>query len=301
MHIPDGFLTNRIALSMDVLSGATVLLAAHRLKLESAMRLIPMMGVFSSFVFAAQMLNFPVFGGTSGHLVGGALVGILLGPMAGLLTMATVIIAQALFLQDGGLVALGANLFNIGAVSVLIGYTVYRLFGSPEAKGKRLSAAGFVAGWFSVVVSAAACALELGLSGAVPLKVGLPAMAGYHAVIGLVEGGLTAGVLSFLVRARPDFLKKEAAPRFGFWDGVGGLILVAIPLAFLALAGSSSLPDPLQALLPEPVAGAIEQESILSPGRADDLNRVLLYIGILVVGAIALLAARRLTSRGRPS
>ena len=301
MHIPDGFLANRIALSLDVLSGASVLFAAHRIRLDAAMRLIPMMGVLSAFVFAAQMLNFPVFGGTSGHLVGGALLGILLGPMAGLLTMATVVIAQALFLQDGGLLALGANLFNIGAITVFSGYSVYRFFGSPEGQGKRLSVAGFVAGWLSVVVSAAACALELGLSGAVPLKIGLPAMAGYHAAIGVVEGALTAGVLSFLLRVRPDFLKKDSALRFGFWDCLGSILLVGIPLAFLVLAGSSSLPDPLQALLPEPAVSAGEQESLLLPGRAGDLYRVLFYIGILALGAIALLAARHWRSRGRPS
>jgi len=195
MHIPDGFLTNRIALSMDVLSGASVLLAAHRLKLESAMRLIPMMGVFSSFVFAAQMLNFPVFGGTSGHLVGELWSASCSGPWPGLLTMATVIIAQALFLQDGDWWRWGRTCSTSGPSAFLSAIPCIACSARPEAKGKRLSAAGFVAGWFSVVVSAAACALELGLVGAVPLKVGLPAMAGYHAVIGLVEGGLTAGVL----------------------------------------------------------------------------------------------------------
>jgi cobalamin biosynthesis protein CbiM len=118
MHVPDGFLANRIAVSLDALSGASILYAARRVERELSGRMISIMGVLSAFIFASQMLNFPIFGGTSGHLVGGALLGILLGPMAGLLTMATVIIAQALFLQDGGLVALGANVFNMGAISV---------------------------------------------------------------------------------------------------------------------------------------------------------------------------------------
>lgn len=117
MHVPDGFLTNRVALLLDALSGITVFFATRRVTVEASGRLIPMMGVMAAFVLAAQMLNFPVLGGTSGHLVGGALLAILLGPMAGFLTMTTVIIAQALFMQDGGIIALGANIFNIGAVA----------------------------------------------------------------------------------------------------------------------------------------------------------------------------------------
>ncbi|MBZ5494907.1 MAG: energy-coupling factor ABC transporter permease [Acidobacteriia bacterium] len=296
MHVPDGFLTNRIALSLDALSGASILYAARRLKLESSARVIPIMGVLSAFIFAGQMLNFPVFGGTSGHLVGGALLGILLGPAAGLLTMATVITAQALFLQDGGLVALGANIFNIGAVTVFSGYAVFRLFGAPEGAGKRLFLAGFVAAWFSLVLSSAACALELGLSGAVPLRIGLPTMAGYHAVIGVVEAALTAGVLSFLARVRPDLLQRDFRPRFGFTDWLGGLVLVAIPLAMLVLAGSSSLPDPLQALLSGSSKLAEQQESLLSSNRYNVFG-VLLYLALLAVCGAVYLVARRIRLR----
>ena len=129
MHLPDGFLTNRVAYSLDVLSLASILFAARRVKQEVSARVVPVMGVFSAFVFVAQMLNFPLLGGTSGHLVGGALLGIVLGPMAGFLTMSTVVIAQALFLQDGGLVALGANLFNIAAIpTFLVAWKTKSLF-----------------------------------------------------------------------------------------------------------------------------------------------------------------------------
>lgn len=299
MHVPDGFLSNRIALSLDALSGATLLYAARRVKLESAGRVIPVMGVLAAFIFAAQMLNFPVFGGTSGHLVGGALLSILLGPMAGLMTMATVIIAQALFLQDGGLVALGANLFNIGAVPVFSGYLVFCLLGRPEARGKHLLIAGFIAGWTSVVLSASACALELALSGAVPLKTGLPAMAGYHAAIGVAEGGLTAGVLSFLARLRPDLVKRDFSPAFGVPDWIGGILLVAIPLGILALGGSSRLPDPLQGLLVPPVP-AEHPSSLLSAGRYTQ-SGVALYLALLVLCCLAYLAARMVRNRRHPS
>jgi cobalt/nickel transport system permease protein len=300
MHLPDGFLTNRVALSLDVLSGTGIFYAAWRLKRDLSSRLVPIMGVLSAFIFVAQMLNFPIFGGTSGHLIGGALLGILLGPMAGLLTMATVVIAQALFLQDGGLVALGANLFNIGAITVFTGYLCYRMLGAPEVPGKMLALAGFAAGWISTVLSAAACALELGLSGAVPLAIGLPAMAGYHALIGIVEGILTAAVLSFLARVRPDLLKRDLRPGLAAADWAGGLILVAIPLAILLLAGSSSLPDPLQGLIegapaPESAPGILQ-----SAARYADLDRVLIYLGLLALGAAVCQALRILARKGRP-
>jgi len=298
MHVPDGFLTNRIAVSLDALSGATIFYAARRLKLELSGRIVSIMGVLSAFIFASQMLNFPVFGGTSGHLVGGALLGILLGPIAGLLTMATVIIAQALFLQDGGIVALGANVFNMGAISVFSGYAVFRLLGAPERPGKRLPLAGFFAGWISVVLAAVACALELGLSGAVPLRIGLPAMGGYHAVIGVVEGALTAGVLLFLARVRPDLLRRDFSPRFALVDWIGGLVLVAIPLGILALAGSSRLPDPLQALLAGPRAD--HPGSLLAANRSAE-SEVLLYLALLVLCGAAYLAARTVWNRRGPS
>ncbi len=299
MHVPDGFLSNRIALSLDVLSGATILYAARRVRLDRAAQMIPVMGVLSAFIFAAQMLNFPVFGGTSGHLVGGALLSIILGPMAGLLTMTTVIIGQALFMQDGGLVALGANLFNIGAVTAFSGYATYRLLGAPETRGKHLLFAGFMAGWTSVVLSASACAFELALSGAVPLRVGLPAMAGYHAVIGVAEGGLSAGVLSFLARVRPDLIRHDFRPAFGVPDWIGGIVLVAIPLGILALGESSRLPDPLQALL-SPAARPDRPENLLTDARYA-YSGVVLYLALLLLCCLAYFAVRTIRNRRRPS
>ncbi len=249
MHIPDGFLSNRVSIAFDAISGAGIFLGAGRMKLEASARLVPMMGVLAAFVFAAQMLNFPVLGGTSGHLIGGALLAILLGPVAAVLTMATVIIAQALFLQDGGLIALGANIFNIGAITTFSGYAVFRLIWRSASGGKRLSVAAFAAGWISMVLSAAACAVELAVSGAIPLRVGLPAMAGYHTVIGIAEGGLTAGVLAFLAKVRPDLIDAPRKARLSAAEWAGALVFVAIPFLILALAGASALPDPLQKLI----------------------------------------------------
>jgi cobalt/nickel transport system permease protein len=282
MHIPDGFLSNKIALSLDLISGATVLYAARRVRLEASARMIPIMGVLAAFVLAAQMLNFPVLGGTSGHLVGGALLAILLGPMAAFLTMATVILAQALFLQDGGILALGANLFNLGAVTTFAGYALYRAVAGTMGGARRRAVAAFVAGWGSLMMSAVCCALQLALSGAVPLGAGLAAMAGYHAIIGFAEGGLTAGVLSFLGRVRPDLAKPGGEFRLGLADWAGAVLLVAIPVAILVLAGSSSLPDPLQGLL-EAVPDRSDSETLLSRGRYRDYIEQTAVFALLIV------------------
>jgi cobalt/nickel transport system permease protein len=271
MHIPDGFLTNRIALSLDVVSGAGILYAARRAKVDISGRTAPIMGMLAAFVFAAQMLNFPILGGTSGHLIGGSLLAVLLGPLTGTLTMASVVIAQALFLQDGGLVALGANVFNISAVTCFSGYVVFKIVGKGTGEGKHLLLAGFLAGWCSVMISSACCAFEMGLSGAIPLHIGLPAMLSYHAIVGIVEGMLTGGVLKFLSQVRPDLMKGEGSARFGIPDWIGAVLLVAIPVALLILAGSSSLPDPLERLLGEnAIASGSVQANPLSSSRIGD-------------------------------
>jgi cobalt/nickel transport system permease protein len=295
MHIPDGFLSNRIALSMDVLSGATVFYATRRVTIEGSGRMVPIMGVMAAFVLAAQMLNFPVLGGTSGHLVGGALLSILLGPMAAFLTMATVIIAQALFMQDGGIVALGANMFNIGAITSFSGFAMFRILAGSSSAPKRVGLAAFIAGWGSLMLSAVCCALQLSLSGAVPVRVALGAMTGYHAIIGVAEGGLTAGVLAFLLRVRPDLARREGELRFRAVDWVGAVVLVAIPVAILVLAGSSSLPDPLEGLLTGSGTQGVEAGELSSTARfreyAELAGAFVLLIGVAYLTSF--LARRR--------
>jgi cobalt/nickel transport system permease protein len=301
MHIPDGFLTNRLAISLDVVSGASILYAARRLKVDFAGRMVPIMGVLAAFVFAAQMLNFPILGGTSGHLIGGSLLAILLGPTAAFLTIATVVIAQALFLQDGGLVALGANIFNISAVTCFSGYAVYRLLGRGESGGKGLLVVGFLAGWVSTMISSACCAIEMGLSGAIPLRIGLTAMLGYHAIVGVFEGMFTAGVLSFLFKVRPDLMKIDRQSRFGIADWIGAVLFVAIPVYILFAAGSSSLPDPLQKLLaasPTVPEAMTESEPLVSVARYTDyLVRIAVFVLLIGFGFIVAHLARRRRER----
>ena len=172
-------------------------------------RQIPLMGMMGAFIFVAQMLNFPVMGGTSGHLIGAALAAIMLGPWAAVLVMSLVIIAQCLIFQDGGLLALGANILNMGIIAPLGAYLVYR-FLAKVLGGRGRLAAGFVAAWFSVLIAAVATVLELTASGTVPFGVVLPAMVGVHALIGIGEGLATVAVLGLVRVARRDLLPERA-------------------------------------------------------------------------------------------
>jgi cobalt/nickel transport system permease protein len=173
---------------------------------------IPLMGVLAAFIFAAQMLNFPIAGGTSGHFIGAALAAILLGSWAGVLIMTCVLAVQCLVFQDGGLFALGANIFNMGIVATFISYYVHRggttLFGG-QKKGALV--VGGLAAWLSVVIASVACAFELAISGTVPLGIALPAMAGVHALIGVGEGVITAAVLGLIMATRADLLEIQKA------------------------------------------------------------------------------------------
>jgi cobalt/nickel transport system permease protein len=208
MHIPDGFVNIPVAAVTYVASGGSLAYAVRRTNEELGEKQVPLMGVMGAFIFAAQMLNFPVAGGTSGHLIGGALATILLGPWAGMLIVTSVLVVQALIFQDGGLVALGANVFNMGVVACLVGHYIFtglkRLLGE-STRGTVIS--GFVAAWASVVAAAIVCALELAISGTSALAVALPAMTLVYVLIGIGEGLITVAVLAFLAATRRDLLQ----------------------------------------------------------------------------------------------
>lgn len=207
LHAPDGFMSLPIAAAGYVLSAIAVAYAVRRTRVELKERQVPLMGVMAAFIFAAQMLNFPVAGGTSGHLIGGALAAILLGPWAALLVMTSVIGLQALVFQDGGLIVMGANIFNMGVVSCLAGYGVYVALGKMGGESSRgIFARGFVAAWVSVFLGALAAAAELAISGTSPWSVAVPAMAGVHTLIGIGEGLITAAALALVTATRRDLL-----------------------------------------------------------------------------------------------
>jgi len=168
--------------------------------------MVSLMGIMSAFIFAAQMINFPVVGGTSGHLLGGVLAAVLLGPYAGAVVLTCVLIFQCLVFQDGGLLALGANIFNMALIGTIGGYLIFKGLNKILSNKKGSLMGAGTAAWFSVVLAASFCALELALSGISPLGVVLPAMVGIHALIGIGEALITVAVLSFVQKVRPDLI-----------------------------------------------------------------------------------------------
>lgn len=206
MHVPDGFLNLPVILVTWVIAIGLIAISLKRAQADYQERAVPLMGVCAAFIFAAQIINFPIPGGTSGHLLGGTLAGALLGPWAGSLVMAVVFIVQGTLFQDGGLTALGANIFNMGLIGTFGGYYLYKAIrfaiGRDKLQGVLVGVA--VAAWTSVVVASIVCAFELALSGTVPLAVALTAMASWHVLIGIGEAVISVIALSFIWRTRPD-------------------------------------------------------------------------------------------------
>ena len=210
MHIPDGFLNIATVATTCAVSAGGIGNAVRIANKKLGEKQVPLMGVLAAFIFAAQMLNFPVAGGTSGHLIGAALAAILLGPWASVLIMSCVLIAQCLIFQDGGLLALGANIFNMGIVATFVAYYIYHLAQSLLGDSRRGKLIGvFAAAWGSVLLASIACALELAISGASPLTVVLPVMAGIHALIGIGEGLITVSVISLVLATRADLMQLQ--------------------------------------------------------------------------------------------
>ena len=243
MHIPDGFLSARVALSYAALSALGIGLACHRLRLQPERRSGALIGVSAAFVFAAQMVNFPVVAGTSGHLVGSALAGALLGLPGAMVVMTAVILMQCLALSDGGVFALGANVFNMGLVGCVVGFCCYRLLcGAAPSPTRRVASVAF-AGWCATIAGAVSCAGQLSLSGAARLPVVLPAMLGVHALIGVGEALISAVVVASILRFRPELLsggrqlELDARPfAAAVAAGLGLSVAVAALLAPLSYA-----------------------------------------------------------------
>src|SRR6478735_8111139 len=210
MHIPDGFLSARVALGYAGLSAVGLGAACFRMRTQHERGASALLGVSAAFVFAAQMVNFPVAAGTSGHLVGSALAGALLGLPGALVVMSAVIIMQCFVFADGGVFALGANVFNMGLVGCVVGCCCYRLLcGAAPSPTRRVASVAF-AGWCAAVAGAASCAAQLSLAGVVRLPVVLPAMLGVHGLIGVGEAVVSALVVASILRFRPELLETSA-------------------------------------------------------------------------------------------
>ncbi|HIC88263.1 MAG TPA: cobalamin biosynthesis protein CbiM [Anaerolineae bacterium] len=299
MHIPDGFLSFPVLLVCWLFTIAALAVAIRHTNAQLGERQVPLMGVLAAFIFAGQMINFPVAGGTSGHLIGGTLAAILLGPWAAMLVMTAVVAVQALFFQDGGLIALGANILFMGVVAPLVGYWIYTAL----RNANRLLAAALAA-WISVVVAAMLVSIALWLSGTIALGIVLPAMASVHALIGIGEALITAGALAFITATRPELAEaKPAAASGGRWMQVGlGIALVIALLSPLA----SSAPDGLERVAEDhdflsramgPFYGIIPD--YLFPGISNEALATIVagIVGTLLLFALGWFLGRRLQRR----
>lgn len=210
MHVPDGFLDSPTSIATGVVAAAAIAVAVKRSRAElTEERSVPMLGLAASVVFAAQMINFPVGDGTSGHLMGGALAAILVGPATAVLCLSVVLIVQALVFADGGVTALGTNITLMGIVTVLVGWAVFRgLMKMLPPTRVSMVAASAVGAFVSVPTAAAVFALLFALGGQAPVSLGamMTAMLGWHTLIGVGEAVITALIVSAVVASRPDLV-----------------------------------------------------------------------------------------------
>lgn len=249
MHIPDGFLSTPVWATMDALSLPAVGWMARRAQnhpdaAANALgdRQIPLMGAMGAFVFAAQMINFPIPLGTSAHLVGGALLTIVLGPAAASVVMTAILVIQAFVFQDGGIMALGANVANMALIGVLAGYLPYRLWRSHWR-----SAAIFLSGVLSVLVSGCFALSELALSG-VPMPGRLISISlGLFLVSALMEGAITLAAVGAIERLNPRLAEARTMPAAGS-RVIGVIALVAVLLVTVGILWASAAPENLERL-----------------------------------------------------
>jgi cobalt/nickel transport system permease protein len=283
MHIPDGFLNAGTAAATGVASAGGVAYALREAKTKLADRQIPIVGVTAAFVFAVQMINFPVLPGVSGHLLGGALAAILLGPWMGALVLATVLLVQAIGFADGGITALGANISLMSLVAAVGGYVLFRGLTAMLPRTRRsYAAATAITAWVTVVAASAVAALYItfgGFAGADQAGIVLPVMLGVHAVIGIGEAFITTAVVMAVVSARPDLVATadrlgpataSARPRVPLRTFVAGGLLVALVAGAGLSYFASSAPDGFEAsVMRSTCAEAVDPEACLEAAAGE--------------------------------
>lgn len=265
MHIPDNFLSTPVWAALDVIAAPAVVAlsrkASRKMRQEPEESQLPLLGVMGAFVFAAQMVNFPVGVGTSGHLVGGTLLAVLLGPAAASLVVTAILIVQALVFQDGGVLALGANVFNMAILGVLAGYAPYALL-----KNTRWRTFGiFAGGVCSVMTSSVLALLELGISGIrMPTPVLLISSL-FFLMNALIEGAITVSVVRGIERLRGSSIRAEDQERSAIRTGRPAVALgiAAVLLASIGVLIASNHPDGLEHLI-EKLGIVLNESSILS-------------------------------------
>jgi cobalt/nickel transport system permease protein len=212
MHIPDGFLTISVLILTLIITAIFLVIAIKKTKLVEQQ--VPIMGLLTALFFAAMMMNYPIIGGTTAHLLGGATIGLILGPFAGLISYSIILVLQAFLFGDGGLTALGANILNMGIIGVFVPCMIF-LFANKVFKLKTTTsifATIFIAAFVGDLLAAISAGTELGLSQPVfqyGLSVAVPAMAINHSIIGVAEGVVTVVLIGVLLKLRPDVLQRS--------------------------------------------------------------------------------------------
>ncbi len=267
MHMADALLSPVVGASMWGVAAATIAYSSRKVAKAIDDRRIPLMGILGAFVFAAQMINFTIPGtGSSGHIGGGLLLAILLGPHAAFLTLASVLIVQALFFADGGLLALGCNIVNLGIFPCFIAYSFFykNLAGDGAVRGRVISASiiaavvGLQLGSLAVVAQTVTSAVT-----ELPFTTFALVMQPIHLAIGVVEGVATAAVVLFIAKARPDILQATTQLQTGEKSlrriGIALLLVTMLTAGFLSWY-SSELPDGLEWSIAK-VTGTAELEA----------------------------------------
>ncbi|MGV8025732.1 MAG: energy-coupling factor ABC transporter permease [Anaerolineaceae bacterium] len=303
MHIPDGFLSLILSLILWIISIIVIFIALKQYAKEKNSQKLPLMGVLAAVIFAGQMLNFNVVGGTSGHLLGAALATILVGPWEAVLVIASVVSVQAIIFQDGGLLALGANIVNMAVIGVAVSYAVYSVLNKVIKKGKwAIGIKGFIAGWCSIFIAALAAALELAISGTSPANISVPAMGGIHALIGIGEGLITLAALMFIATTKKEMLeqteeKSKSIDRSILIGGIGIALLLAVlsPLASAYPDGLEKVAEdlgflskgqgPLYNIIPDYAFPGIHDEKLATIAAG--------VLGVLLIASVALFTYRR--------
>ena len=329
MHIPDGLMDPLVAglgwLEFVVIAAIAIYMSGRRVKDKD----LPRIAVLCAGIFVAQMLNFPIGGGTTGHLIGGALFAIMVGPVVAIVGMTVILLIQALMFGDGGLTAFGLNAVNMAIIAPLIGWGVYTMLRPLLSRGEAQSGKVFTAGeafaigagaWASVLLASAACAAELAVSYAISdgaygiaATVSVPAMLGYHAIIGVGEAIITVGVAAYVIRVAPEMFKSTTS-RPVTTTGLKSIIssriaqataaiLIAFALALpLYFIYSSEGADGLEKTMED--AGIGEAEPLLtSPFTYGESYFAALFAGILgfVVVALVGLGMMKVLRAGRPA
>lgn len=233
MHIPEGFLSSGVSTTMNLVSVATIVYSLKKIKQYVTQPKALLAAAIAALIFALQMLNFPVSEGTSGHFMGAALAAILLGPAGAIITLAVVLSIQCLVFGDGGILALGANIFNLGVVGGLVGYYTYKWLKTMYSGTAGILFSVFVSSWLTVVMAAASCSIMIGVSGTAPIPDILRSMTGVHMLIGIGEGVITSAIIALLYKLNPALLDTKA--HFDIKYVVRPCIIICVAALFVAI------------------------------------------------------------------